>query len=168
MKNIKKSLTFVELLISVAIVTVIFYVVLQVYVTNQRFVHQNQNEISARTSVRQVYWRIKHDLREAYSNIATSTTTLDSVGDSFVVTVPGPPSNPDVNITYAFSDTSQNGFVLTRTEDSGPAMPIATDVIALSLNNTSNGIELEVESLGDSFYGRSHTVLLKQLINKRN
>lgn len=155
MNNMKKSLTLVELLISVVIVTMIFFVVLQVYVTNQRFIEQNKNEIDARSSVRQVYWYLKHDLREAYAN--SNNVVMDSVGDSFTI------NSLAGNITYSISGTSDNGFLLSR-----DGRTIAYDVAIFNLTNTTMGMELEIQSKGSSFYGRPYQIHLKQVINKRN
>lgn len=155
MNKIKKSLTFVELLVAGAIIATIFYIVLQVYVTNQRFIEQNRNEIAARTSVRQAYWYLKHDLREAFSS--TGTYNFTSVGDNLTI------NSLEGNISYAFTRASDDGYVLSR-----QGIEIASDLSYLSFDNTTNGTKISIVSNGDSFYGRPYSVEIKQLINKRN
>lgn len=155
MNKKKNALTLVELMVSAVIIAMIFYVVLQVYVTNQRFIEQNKNEIDARTSVRQVYWYLKHDLREAFVNV--TDVNMDSVGDAFVV------DSLAGNITYSFSAESDNGFYVSRNNKT-----IAFDVASLNLTNSTGGIELEIRSVGESFYGRPYNINVKQIIKKRN
>lgn len=155
MNKKKKALSLVELMVSAVIIAMISYVVLQVYVTNQRFIEQNKNEIEARTSVRQVYWYLKHDLREAFTQPASYNFT--SVGDELVI------NSLAGNITYRFSSRSDDGYVLER-----QGKNIAYDIDYLALSNTTNGVDIDIVSHGKSFYGRPYTIQLKQLINKRN
>lgn len=155
MKNTIKSLTLVEVLISLVILSVVSYIVIQVYVTNQRFVQQNSNEMYARTSARQVYSYLKHDIREAFTNV--SNTTLDSDSDSIVI------NSLAGNITYMFQTGNDDLYLLKR-----DGTIIAQDLNKLTLNTTVNGVEVDIEAKGESFYGQSHIVKLKQIINKRN
>ena len=158
----RKAYTLIEVLLSVAIVTVLFAVMLSMLKSGNELYSGITTSIEIRQHARNVMERIVRETREGDEVITITVINADSDRISFTSPRFTDGGGNKLPIQYYLS----NGMVY-REYPSGTSMPIATDVTRLKFVRTGPQIDVLVQT-EKTTNRRPLVYVLKQKVRLRN
>lgn len=154
MKNSKKALTMVELMVSMALLAFIFAQVFEAFGVGNRIWDANSNRLIRQKEARNIASYLAKDTR-ALSSIPVSTM-LDSNGDSITF------ETSAADIDYSLAVSGDSG-VLTR-----EGIMIGAHVQSVNITSSSSDLSFDIITYTSSILGGTDTYQLKTKVRRRN
>lgn len=154
MKNSKKALTMVELMVSVALLAFIFAQVFEAFGLGNRIWDANSNQLIRQQQARNIASYLAKDIRALTDNFATSQLDVD--GD--LVTL----KTGSGDIVYLL-DIDGNDRFLKRA-----GTVVASNVQSVNLTSLSNYVEVDIITTTTSVIGGASNYQLKTKVRRRN
>lgn len=150
----KKALTLAEAMITVALLTIVFSIVVQVYTSSSAFVVTNNQVIDLQSRMRHALEWVAKDIRESTEYISPVEINLENQ-DFDIETI-------DSTVNYSLA-SSDYGYLLLRNKS-----PIADHINSLSVISNGHGYHLQMEVLSKGRLNSISQLSITQTVRSRN